>query len=130
MSCPVDAGSGQSGPRTGKTAVLQQPGIRKTVLYHGIHYLYVRDIYSNKTRMSDNERDAGPYGCNSDGNHAFRGVVRPPLCRRCAALPNSGSATVHPAEEVVLDVHTLSRQHAAELQITVSVRAYLFAPCM
>ena len=55
----------KSRAKTGKTAVLQRPGIRKTVLYRfyiaKIHYLYVL-IYAIKTRTCQITNTTFTYG--------------------------------------------------------------------
>lgn len=93
-----------------------------------IHYLYV-PIYAIKTRTCQTTNVIWPYGCNSDGGGgeiaAFRELFDrhyAPLCRFAEFWIRDRTS----AEEVVLDVYTYLWQHAAELQITVSVRAYLF----
>ena len=77
--------------------------------------------------MSDNERDMALWLQLRRGGEitAFRELFDrhyAPLCRFAEFWLRDRTS----AEEVVLDVYTYLWQHAAELQITVSVRAYLF----
>lgn len=77
--------------------------------------------------MSDNEYDVHLWlRIERGGKSPPSGSCSTVTMRRCAASPNSGSATALRPKEVVLDVYTHVWQHAAELRITVSVRAYLF----
>ena len=77
--------------------------------------------------MSDNEYDVHLWLRNERGGEiaAFRELFDcyyAPLCRFAEFWLRDRAS----AEEVVLDVYTHVWQHAAELRITVSVRAYLF----
>ena len=77
--------------------------------------------------MSDNEYDVHLWLRIERGGEiaAFRELFDryyAPLCRFAEFWLRDRAS----AEEVVLDVYTHVWQHAAELRITVSVRAYLF----